>query len=108
MARRRTDLLVSACILVCVVGGMVVWKQFFGAAVGEECANGRDCRRIGSRCLVTPVGNYCTRGCTLDADCPSGWRCAEAAWRSRKSGESTGDVERLCMRPVILRPPPPR
>jgi hypothetical protein len=106
MARRGRDLFLSAILLVTVVAGLGIWKQFFGAEVGISCSTGRDCRYFNSRCLVTPIGDYCTRGCKSDSDCPIDWRCTEAQWHSRKDGAATGDTERLCMKPMFLRRPP--
>lgn len=55
----------------------------FGALrrMGEVCTKADDC--LGNQCLVGGQGGpVCTRLCTLDAACPSDWKCSSVDGRS--------------------------
>jgi hypothetical protein len=49
-----------------------------GGGVGSACAFGPAACQS-HLCLKKDSGNVCTRSCTVDADCPSKWVCAQEA-----------------------------
>src|SRR6059058_219583 len=47
--------------------------------IGSDCALGRDTSCASSQCLVLDSSTaYCTQACQAQADCPSGYLCAQA------------------------------
>jgi len=56
--------------------GWVAYRMILSAgSIGHWCDGNNGCRS--RTCLIETGRNiqYCTRLCTLDSDCPDGWRC---------------------------------
>jgi hypothetical protein len=82
-----------------VVAVMLFAKLHLGRAPGEPCDGGLVCRGIPGRCLQPDANGtgYCTRPCEHTTDCPSGWTCETATWRSTAGAPQP--FERVCVLP---------
>ncbi len=62
---------------VVLIGAWVGIKSFSGKNLGEECRAGSDsdCKGMSAQCLFSKAGNYCSKECNVDKDCPSSWAC---------------------------------
>ena len=45
------------------------------AGLCEECSQDEECALEGAMCIALPEGNYCSRHCDGDGDCPQGYAC---------------------------------
>ena len=55
----------------------LVYARYWARGLGEKCDTSSDCRwsGLGHRVCLQIRGEYCTRPCVADRDCPPGWRC---------------------------------
>ena len=67
---QQSDGTLGSAVKVCFPDG--------GGGVGSACAFGPAACRS-HLCLKKDSGNVCTRNCTVDADCPDKWVCAQEA-----------------------------
>jgi hypothetical protein len=87
----------AATLLVVVGLGLVLGKDF-----GAPCSQGFfACKNRGfndARCVMTSAeSGYCSRLCTVDAECPQSHRCDLAIWTKNGVDTGNGRVERVCV-----------
>lgn len=81
-------------VMALVIGLYVAYRIYFGAKIGETCADSASCAALtGVQCLRDPSGSYCTPLCTTDRDCPTSWVCASA-----HDLDPNGGTQRVCSR----------
>lgn len=91
----KVTLLISAIVLVPLVGGVVLYRACSGGQTGDACADGMDCKP-GSLC----VSKRCAATCDSNADCPKGFRCSPFDVRGKMFGDKQTPIgaSKACVR----------
>ena len=101
MTSKGKTIVIGAFVIILAVAGFVASKAE-EKKVGDACETYQSsaCGGPGGACLASPTGNYCSIACAGDAECPSGWACAEiAADTYNGKGEKTATAQKkMCVR----------
>jgi hypothetical protein len=93
---------IGAFVVLLGVGGYVASKME-EVKTGDACETYKSssCAGPDGACLVTPKGQYCSRSCAADSDCPAAWACADISSEtySGKTGEKTATAsKKMCVK----------